>query len=149
MKPCPFCGDKHNSSLSHCIDVMTSRIEQLENQLEMATHWNQSVSVCKDHTQDIIDGDCVICRIAELEAKLGMVETAYNKADDDPSEAWYEIREAISDTRKPLAVVEGETIPKHIGARVQTILVAHLDGPSENYPQEVTVIIMPKEVDDE
>ena len=40
-----------------------------------------------------------------------------------------------------IAVVEGETIPKHIGTGVQTVLVAHLPGPCESYPNEVTVTV--------
>ena len=39
--------------------------ERLTAELDDATKWNHSVRVCKDHTADIVDGECVICELAD------------------------------------------------------------------------------------
>ena len=41
------------------------KIKRLRAELDDATKWNHSVRVCKDHTADIVDGECVICELAD------------------------------------------------------------------------------------
>ena len=55
-------------------------IERLRDELDDATKWNHSVRVCKDHTADIVDGECVICELAEKIEHIEELEQALAKA---------------------------------------------------------------------
>lgn len=73
-----------------------------QRELNQALNWNHRVSVCKDHTGDIVDGECVICDLEaaraqaladrafqtenaklrqELEAARGERDAAYDRAE--------------------------------------------------------------------
>ena len=84
--------------------------------------------------------------LAALKAVLGKVkgEIAIRKMAGSAPARWTNFDRLLANIPAPLAVVDGETIPKHIGTGVQTVLVAHLPGPSENYPVEVAVVVLPK-----
>lgn len=48
-----------------------NRIKELESELTKATEWNHSVSVCKAHTDEIVEFDgCVICEGIELDKEI-------------------------------------------------------------------------------
>src|SRR5690606_27061834 len=36
--------------------------------------WNERVSVCRDHTADIVDGPCVVCRAEAAETRVRELE---------------------------------------------------------------------------
>ena len=70
---CSSCGsDAYGKGIEY--------IERLRAELDDATKWNHSVRVCKDHTADIVDGECVICELAEKIEHIEELEQALAKA---------------------------------------------------------------------
>ena len=72
------CFVKGLAALNHMVcgppepeDDGCEECERLRAELEEATKWNHSVRVCKDHTADIVDGECVICDLEKKEFLLG------------------------------------------------------------------------------
>ena len=64
---CSSCGsDAYGKGIEY--------IERLRAELDDATKWNHSVRVCKDHTADIVDGECVICELAEKDKRIEELE---------------------------------------------------------------------------
>ena len=56
------------------LSVAADEIERLRAELDDATKWNHSVRVCKDHTADIVDGECVICELAAKDKRIEELE---------------------------------------------------------------------------
>ena len=77
---CSSCGsDAYGKGIEY--------IERLRAELDDATKWNHSVRVCKDHTADIVDGECVICELAE---KIERIEELERRRDN-----YYTVRGAL------------------------------------------------------
>ena len=58
-----------NECAMHESYTLPSMIERLECELAEATAWNSRVSVCSEHTSDIVDGECLVCQLAEAKAE--------------------------------------------------------------------------------
>lgn len=51
---------------------MALRTHDAEERAEKAEHWNRRVSVCREHTDEIVDGECVVCRVERAEAEAAL-----------------------------------------------------------------------------
>src|SRR5690606_265749 len=60
--------------------AQSAEIEALRAEVERANSWNASVSVCRDHAADIVDGPCVICALDAAEARAERLAEALRDA---------------------------------------------------------------------
>jgi hypothetical protein len=51
-----------------------AKVKERVAELEGALEWNHSVSVCREHTGDIVGGPCVICELAEKDQRIEELE---------------------------------------------------------------------------
>jgi hypothetical protein len=123
FKACPFCKSR------------AGRIAELEAQLAKMKDDHLYVSLMRDN--------------AEMKAKLAMVARLWLGRGDQfcvKGDVANELDAILSDTLKPLAVVEGEILTNGSDTFIEAELPGYrFDWPADKY----TVIIMPKEADDE
>jgi hypothetical protein len=87
---------------------LKAEVERLKGEMENVTNWNMRVSVCRKHTPDIVDGECVLCENARLTARVKELEEALRwrkYPEEKPEEGVrYNVRLA-GDMNEPLSLV--------------------------------------------
>jgi len=82
---CPYCeierlrdelgkAQRNADDKEQGYERVVREANDLRAELDDATKWNHSVRVCKDHTADIVDGECVICELAEKDKRIEELE---------------------------------------------------------------------------
>ena len=67
--------DKYQAELRDILRLQEKEIERI-------VDWNHRVSVCANHTEDIVDGDCVVCAKEQAEERADRLVAALTKIYD-------------------------------------------------------------------
>lgn len=95
------CDCTLRESCAYCIP---GGIGDSERRIAELESWNSRVSVCRNHTAEVVDGDCLVCRIAELEAELNKLNATNAELEIENGN----VQRAFENTRDLLSAAEGK-----------------------------------------